>query len=101
MRWLTSDKLASRPGGTAQAVLTFQRCYTMEDKLTAEAFGTLLALSDLGRVRILEPWVHRELVARGFAEDAGDGLRITPPGRRFAQTRNVRKALGLAPPLGR
>jgi len=101
MRWLTSDKLASRPGGTAQAVLTFQRCYTTEDKLTAEAFGTLLALSDLGRVRILEPWVHRELVARGFAEDAGDGLRITPPGRRFAQTRNVRKALGLAPPLGR
>jgi len=72
----------------------------MEDKLTAEAFGTLLALSDLGRVRIVEPRVHRELVARGFAEDAGDGLRITPAGRDFAQTRDFHKALGLAPQLG-
>ena len=41
MQWLTSEKLAFGGGGTSQAVLTFEGCYTMEDKLTAEAFGTL------------------------------------------------------------
>jgi hypothetical protein len=67
----------------------------MSKTITAEAFGTLLALADLGRVRIVPPRVGKELVSRGLAERRGDALLITPAGRRFAQTREVRQALGL------
>jgi hypothetical protein len=69
----------------------------MADKLTAEAFGTLLALTELGRVSAAQPQVGRELVNRGLAEHADEGLLITPAGRRFAETREVGQALGLAP----
>jgi len=64
----------------------------MAEKLTAEAFGTLLALSELGRVRTVQPRVANELVGRGLAEQAGGALLITPAGRRFAETREVGEA---------
>jgi hypothetical protein len=61
-----------------------RRQSTMAQRLTAEAFGTLLALSELGRVSTVQPRVANELVARGLAEHAGDVIVITPAGRRFA-----------------
>ena len=72
----------------------------MGQNLTAEAFGTLLALAELRQVRTVEPGIRRELVERGLATDAGDALLITPAGQRFAETRDVRRALGLATPAG-
>ena len=38
----------------------------MSHTLTAEAFGTLLALSELGRARMVEPRVRSELLAAGL-----------------------------------
>jgi hypothetical protein len=72
----------------------------MSVKLTAEAFGTLLALSDLGRLRTVEELVAKDLMARGLAELEGDALLITPAGRRFAETCAVGQALGFSSPEG-
>ena len=57
----------------------------MSNTLTAEAFGTLLALAELGRVRTVPSQVAKELVARGLAEQANYALLITPAGRRFTR----------------
>lgn len=38
----------------------------MSHTLTAEAFGTLLALSELGRAPMVEPRVRSELLAAGL-----------------------------------
>jgi hypothetical protein len=73
----------------------------MTPTLTAEAFGTLLALLELQRLRSVEPKVGRELVERGFAQDVGGFLAITPAGRHVAEARDVGQALGLVPRTGR
>jgi hypothetical protein len=49
----------------------------MSHTLTAEAFGTLLALSELGRLRLVEPRVRSELLAAELVECSGDFLLIT------------------------
>ena len=67
----------------------------MGPKLTAEAFGTLLALVELHRLRVVEPKIENELVERGFATRSGAFLIITPAARCFTQTCTVEQALGL------
>jgi hypothetical protein len=67
----------------------------MSHTLTAEAFGTLLALSELGRLRMVEPRVRSELLAAGLVECSGDFLLITAKGRQLSETRDVGKVLGL------
>ena len=69
----------------------------MAEKLTAEAFGTLLALSELGRIRAVQPRIASELVGHGLAEQAGGALLITAAGRQFAETREIGQALGFPP----
>ena len=39
----------------------------MSPALTAEAFGTLFALSELKGIRLVEPKVRSELLERGLA----------------------------------
>jgi hypothetical protein len=73
----------------------------MNLKLTAEAFGTLLALSEICRIRTVEPKLRGELIERGLAEDSGEFVTITPAGRRLAETRDVGQVLGLNPPSAR
>jgi hypothetical protein len=73
----------------------------MAEKLTAEAFGTLLALAELGRIRTVQPRVASELIGHGFAEHAGGALLVTAAGRQFAETREIGQALGFAPSRSR
>lgn len=67
----------------------------MSHILTAEAFGTLLALSELGRARMVEPRVRSELIEAGFAECSGDFLLITAKGRQLSETRDFGQVLGV------
>jgi hypothetical protein len=67
----------------------------MSPKLTAEAFGTLLALAELHRLRFVEQKIESELVEHGFATRSRAFLIITPAGRLFTQTCTVKQALGL------
>ena len=67
----------------------------MGPKLTAEAFGTLLALAELHRLRFVEPKIESKLVEGGFATRSGAFLIITPAGRCLVQTCTVEQALGL------
>ena len=73
----------------------------MSHTLTAEAFGTLLALSELGRARMVEPRVRSELLAAGLVECSGDLLLITARGRQLSETRDVGQVLGLQTRFGR
>ena len=73
----------------------------MSHTLTAEAFGTLLALSELGRARMVEPRVRSELLAAGLVECSGDLLLITAKGRQLSETRDVGQVLGLQARFGR
>jgi hypothetical protein len=73
----------------------------MSHTLTAEAFGTLLALSELGRLRLVEPRVRSELLAAELVECSGDFLLITAKGRQLSETRDVGQVLGLQARFGR
>jgi hypothetical protein len=73
----------------------------MSQILTAEAFGTLLALSELGRARMVEPRVRSELLEAGFAECSGDFLLITAKGRQLSETRDFGQVLGVQAHSGR
>ena len=66
----------------------------MSHTLTAEAFGTLLALSELGRLRLVEPRVRSELLAAELVECSGDFLLITAKGRQLSETRDVGQVSG-------
>jgi hypothetical protein len=73
----------------------------MRPALTAEAFGTLLALSELKRIRLVEPKVRSELLERGLAVNSGEFLVITPEGRDVAHKQDTVEALGLERFVGR
>ena len=55
--------------------------------LSPSAHGTLLALRDLGEVRLVEEAVAAELVEHGYAERVRNGLRVTDAGRSFRPVR--------------
>jgi hypothetical protein len=73
----------------------------MSPALTAEAFGTLLALSELKRIRLVEPKVRSELLERGLAVNSGEFLVITREGRHVAHKQDAVEALGLERFVGR
>lgn len=50
-------------------------------KLSPEAFGTLLAMKRISKIRFFEPKVGEELTAAGLAELNGKELTITSAGK--------------------
>ncbi len=50
-------------------------------KLSPEAFGTLLAMKRMSKIRFFEPKVGEELTSAGLAELKGKELTITSAGK--------------------
>lgn len=50
-------------------------------RLSPEAFGTLLAMKRISKIRFFEPKVAEELTASGLAEMKGGELTITEAGK--------------------
>lgn len=61
-----------------------------QQKLSPEAFGTLLAMKRVGKIRFFEADVGRELTRSGLAELQGKSLVITKQGK---EARRVAKSV--------
>jgi hypothetical protein len=59
-------------------------------KLSPEAFGTLLAMKRMSKIRFFEPKVAEELTASGLAEMKGRELTITQAGK---EARKIAKSV--------
>jgi hypothetical protein len=54
-------------------------------KLTPEAFGTLLAMKKVSKLRFFDPQVAGELTGKGLARSDADTLSITDAGKAVRQ----------------